>query len=316
MSAPAPEASPHWTGIQERGTAFGLRCALWTYRLLGAWALRFITEFIAAYFFLTGREARRASRHYLQRLHRRGAWPRQPTAWDGYRHVRTFAMSYVDRFLAWMDAADVPVDFPESAAFEARLASGTGALFISAHLGNLDMLRGLGASRGLKGLNAVIYSEHVARFQDLLKEINPRYNLDLIHITDVGPDTAMALEEKVARGEVLFIVGDRSPASLSGRTLKVPFLGGEADFPIGPLFLAHLLQCPVYLFFCVREGARYRIHLTPFAERFALPRDNREGALREGLLRYAQAVEARCEATPLQWFNFYDFWGDDAPRVP
>ncbi len=310
----APEEA-HWTRIQERGTAFGLRCALWTYKLLGAWALRFITEFVAAYFFLTGSEARRASERYLKRLHARGAWTR-PGRWDGYRHVRTFAMSYVDRFLAWMDAADVPVDFPEEAAFLDRLRSGTGALFISAHVGNLDMLRGLGAARGLKGLNAVIYSEHVARFQDLLKEINPRYNLDLIHITDVGPDTAMALEERIARGEALFIVGDRSPASANGRTMRVPFLGGEAEFPIGPLFLAHLLQCPVYLFFCVREGKRYRIHMEPFAEAFSLPRGHRDEGLREGLVRYAAAVEARCVATPLQWFNFYDFWGDDAASKP
>ncbi|MBI3131923.1 MAG: hypothetical protein HYZ13_11405 [Acidobacteria bacterium] len=306
----------HWTKIQERGTAFGLRCALWTYRLLGAWALRFITEFIAAYFFLTGREARRASRRYLQRLHERGGWPRRPGPWDSYRHVRTFAMSYVDRFLAWMDASGQPVEFPAEAAFLDRLRSGTGALFISAHVGNLDMLRGLGAARGLKGLNAVMYSEHVVRFQDLLKEINPAYNLDLIHIVDVGPDTAMALEERIAQGEALFIVGDRSPASANGRTLRVPFLGSEAEFPIGPLFLAHLLQCPVYLFFCVREGKRYRIHLEPFADRFALPRGNRDEALREGLVRYAAAVEARCLATPLQWFNFYDFWGDDAPLKP
>ncbi|HJV90440.1 MAG TPA: hypothetical protein VJ623_09060 [Holophagaceae bacterium] len=314
MSAPGDEA--HWTKIQERGTAFGLRCALWTYKLLGAWALRFITEFIAAYFFLTGTAARRASRAYLRRLHARGGLDREPGLWRSYLHVRTFAMSYVDRFLAWMDAADLPVDFPEERAFRDRLASGTGALFISAHVGNLDMLRGLGASKGLKGLNAVMYSEHVVRFQDLLKEINPAYNLDLIHIVDVGPETAMALEARIAKGEALFIVGDRSPASANGRTMRVAFLGGEAEFPIGPLFLAHLLQCPVYLFFCVREGKRYRIHLEPFAERFALPRGNRDAVLREGLVRYAAAVEARCLATPLQWFNFYDFWGDDAAARP
>ncbi len=36
----------------------GLRFALWAYRLLGRRGLRFITEFVAAYFFVTGREAR------------------------------------------------------------------------------------------------------------------------------------------------------------------------------------------------------------------------------------------------------------------
>ncbi|HJW09402.1 MAG TPA: hypothetical protein VJ483_07175, partial [Holophagaceae bacterium] len=223
-------------------------------------------------------------------------------------------LSYVDRFLAWVDAVDTPLDFPEEAAFRARMDSGRGALFISAHLGNLDMLRGLGASRGMKGLNAVVYSEHVVRFQELLKGINPGYEANLIHVRDAGPGTAMALEDKVARGECLFIVGDRPPADEGGRSLRIPFLGHEAPFPIGPFVLAHLLQCPVYLFFCVKDGAGYRVRMEPFADRITLPRKDREAALRELLARYAESVVAQCRRTPLQWFNFYDFWGDTASR--
>ena len=128
--------------------------------------------------------------------------------------------------------------------------------------------------------------------------------------------TAMLLEERIARGESLFIVGDRPPASGNGRTLDIPFLGREAPFPIGPLFLAHLLKCPVYLFFCVQEGRGYRIHMEPFAERVDLPRKGREDALRAWLERYALAVEARCRETPFQWFNFYDFWGEARSLPP
>ncbi|HJU84446.1 MAG TPA: glycosyltransferase [Holophagaceae bacterium] len=317
---PRREADPHWARIQERGTALGLRTMLWTYRLLGARGLRFVTEFVVAYFFLTGAEARRASGNYLARLHAMAGplpgLPRRPRLRDRYRHIRAFAQSYVDRFLAWMDAADVALVFPERAAFEAQLASGRGALFISAHLGNLDMLRGLGASEGMKGLNAVVYSEHVVRFQSLLKGINPHYEANLIHVRDAGPGTAMALEDKIAKGESLFIVGDRPPAEEGGRTLRIPFLGHEAPFPIGPMVLAHLLQCPVHLFFCVKEGGAYRIHLEPFADRITLPRKDRDAALRSLLERYAAAVEAQCRRTPLQWFNFYDFWGDTAAPEP
>ena len=96
--------------------------------------------------------------------------------------------------------------------------------------------------------------------------------------------------------------------------MQVPFLGKPAPFPIGPLFLAHLLQCPVYLFFCVKAGKRYTIRMERFADRIALPRKDRDEALRAWLERYAGAVEAQCRATPLQWFNFYDFWGDAAPE--
>lgn len=314
----ARAGDPHWSRIQERGTALGLRLTLWTYKLFGAGALRLLTEFVAAYFFATGAATRKASKDYLARLHAQSGplpdLPRAPRLRDAYRHVRSFAHSYVDRFLAWVDAGDAVIAFPEEAAFHAQLASGQGALFLSAHLGNLDMLRGLGAARGLKGLNAVIYSDHVVRFQSLLKGLNPDYDLDLIHVRDAGPGTAMLLEEKVSKGECLFIVGDRPPAAENGRTLSVPFLGKAAPFPIGPLFLAHLIQCPVYLFFCVKEGKGYTIRMERFADRIALPREDREGALRGWLERYALAVEAQCRATPFQWFNFYDFWSDAAPE--
>ncbi len=316
-----PTHSPHWSRVQERGTAMGLRIALWTYRILGSRSLRFIAEFIALYFFLTGREARRASRDYLHRLFESsGPLPdlrRKPRLHDQYKHIRAFAMSYVDRFLAWMDTGDATVRFPDEAHFNALLATGRGTLFLSAHLGNLDMLRGLGATRGIQGLNAVVYSEHVVRFQDLLKEINPAYASNLIHLPEVTPGTAMALDDKVSKGESLFLVGDRPPASDNGRTVSVPFLGREALFPIGPIFLAHLLQCPVYLFFCFQDEQGYRVHMEPFADRLDLPRQGREEAIRSWVARYAAAVEVRCRETPFQWFNFYDFWGaTQADPVP
>ncbi|HTL99281.1 MAG TPA: glycosyltransferase [Holophagaceae bacterium] len=299
---------PHWSRIQERGTALGLRICLWTYRLFGAWALRLMTEFVAAYFFLTGSAARRASRAYLSRLATKSA---RAGSFTTYRHIRTFALSYVDRFLAWVDAEHLDVDFPDEELFRAQMASGQGALFISAHIGNLDMLRGVGAARGYEGLNAVIYSEHVVRFQALLKSINPNYESHLIHARGADPGTAMLLEERVSKGEGLFIVGDRPPAAENGRTLSVPFLGREAPLPIGPWLLAHLIQCPVYLFFCVKEGRRYTIRMERLAERITLPRQGRDEALRGWMGRYAQAMEAQCRRTPLQWFNFYDFWGED-----
>ena len=310
----ARAADPHWSKVQERGTALGLRLCLGTYRLLGAWALRVVTEFIAAYFFLTGAAARRASRDYLTRLFTRNGplpgLPSKPGAFAVYQHFRAFAHSFVDRFLAWVDADHLAVDFPDEAAFLAQRASGRGALFLGAHLGNLDMLRGVGAARGLKGLHAVIHSEHAARFLALLQRINPGYDDEVIHLRDAGPGSGMLLEARIARGEGLFILGDRPPEG--GRSLRAPFLGREASFPVGPLLLAHFLECPVYLFFCVKEGGRHRIRMELLAERIALPRKGREEALRTWLARYAEALEDGCRRAPFQWFNFYDFWRDGA----
>lgn len=316
-SRPAEGVPRHWSRIAERGTSLGLRCMLWAYRLAGRKGVRLLTEFVVAYFFLTGARARRASRDYLRRLHDHCGplpdLPGKPGLRHSYRHFRAFSSSAVDKFLAWMDCArDIPIAFPEQAAFEALRRSGTGAVFLSAHIGNLEMLRALGSAQGMAGLNAVVYTENAVRFQALLRRINPRFTSNLICISDLGPDTAIVLQERLDRGESLFIVGDRTPVSGNARTVTVPFLGRPARFPMGPLLLAHLLRCPVYLFFCTREGPGYRVHMERFAERLDLPRKEREAVIRERLEQFARRLEDRCRATPFQWFNFFDFWATDA----
>jgi len=64
------------------------------------------------------------------------------------------------------------------------------------------------------------------------------------------------------------------------------------------------------LLFCLRRSNKvYDLYVEPFAESIDLPDESREAALG----RYASAFAARldhyCRQSPLQWFNFYDFWG-------
>jgi predicted LPLAT superfamily acyltransferase len=304
-----------WHRIRERGGEFGFRCAFWGHRLLGARALRPISELAALYFLLTSPCARRASRAYLSRLRAAsGPLPELPgePGWpEVYRHFRAFTRATLDKFLAWSGSAG-SASCPDLEALLAARRGGKGALFLGAHLGNLDMLRALGAARGLTGLNAVVFSENAARFHALLRRANPDFGIDLVQISAVSPATAIFLQEKIDRGESLFIMGDRIPPRSAGGSVTVPFLGAEAAFPVGPYILAHLLGCPVYTVFCCRAGGRYRVHVQALAERVALPRANREAALKDWASRYALTLEARCRETPFEWFNYYDFWHSHA----
>jgi predicted LPLAT superfamily acyltransferase len=307
------KAGQPWFRIQERGTLLGMRCMVAILRLLGPGAVRLAAEAVVPYFFLTGRRARAASLDYLARVRARfgplPGLPRDPGRREVYRHFRCFTRATVDKLLAWAGCASgIDLEASDLEGFLAQRASGRGALFLSAHVGNLEMLRGLGAGRGLEGLNAVVYAENAVRFHEILKRVNPAFGIDLVQVASVSPDTAIRLQEKVDRGECLFIVGDRTPPNDNGRTVAAPFLGEDAAFPIGPFLLAHLLRCPVYLMFCVHDGRRYRMHLEPFAERIELPRIGRDAALARWVGRYAQSLEAQCRATPYQWFNFFDFW--------
>lgn len=303
-----------WWRLAERGSVLGLKTVFACYRLLGARAARWLLYPVVGYFFLTGRRARAASLAYLRRVHCRNGLA-EPGWRDSFRHMLAFGQSGLDKLAAWLGEFSKPaggrqVDFPNRAEFERLVSSGRGAVLIGAHLGNLEMTRALAVSERQATVNAVVYTDHAQRFNDLLRQANADFGINLIQVSQLGPETAILLKDKVDNGELVVIVGDRTPPaeSGSGRVSRVDFLGEPAPFAQGPFILASLLDCPVYLFFCLREGEGYRIHLEPFAERIELPRRERAERLQGYLQQYAQRLEHYCLRAPEQWFNFYDFW--------
>lgn len=298
----------HWSRRGERGSALGLRIVMAAWRLLGPRAARLAAFPAVLWVFVTGGQARRASRAYLERLAAsspQAAPP--PTALSVLRHMYAFAESCIDKFAAWQGEV-APLEFAGDAEFRRLSASGRGALFIGSHLGNLEMVRALATLGGVAKVTAVVYTAHSRRFVDALRSANPHFADNLLEVSDMGPETAVMLRERVARGEILVIVGDRTPAAENGRCSQALFLGRRASFPQGPMILAHLLECPVYLFFCLKRAGRYHLYLERFAERVVLPRRARDEAIQRYVGEYAARLESYCRQAPLQWFNFYDFW--------
>lgn len=320
----------HWPTLAERGGALGLRTFFVCYRLFGERVARWLLYPIVAYFFLTGRTARVASQEYLRRVHSFGGKTEPEPGWrDSFAHMLAFGRSSLDKLSAWVGRLDDShVEFTNQQEFDRLVASGRGAVLIGSHLGNLEMTRALAAGKQAKGqvttINAVVYTQHAQRFNSVLAQANERFGVNLIQVSDFGPDTAILLKEKIDCGELVVIVGDRTPpvengrvnGRKNGRVSFVDFLGERAPFAQGPFILACLLDCPVYLFFCLREQDKYRIYLEPFAERITLPRKERLQRLEEYLQQYAQRLAVYCLKAPYQWFNFYDFWRSSAASKP
>jgi predicted LPLAT superfamily acyltransferase/glycosyltransferase involved in cell wall biosynthesis len=312
-SAPAPThaSGAHWWRMAERGNRFGVLFLALACRIAGPRFTALWLYPIVAYFLLTGRAAREASQGYFARLQQFA--PCQETPRPGllsaYRHMLAFARSGVDKVAAWsgqIDATDV--EFDDGDAVDALIASGRGALIIGSHLGNLEMARALAARGAQAKVTAIVSTEHARRFNSTLAAAHQDFAQHMIEVSDFGPQTALMMQARIERGEWLVIVGDRTPARESDRTTHVPFLGSNARFAQGPYVLAHVLACPVYLFFCLKERGRYRIYLEPFAERIELPRKARAEHLAVWTQRYAARLEHYCCKAPYQWFNFYDFW--------
>lgn len=304
----------HWSRHSERGSALGLRLTVASYRLFGDTFARCLLRPIVGWFFLSGKTARQASLDYLRRL--QAIYPESPApTWrNGYRHMQAFADANLDKLAAWTGRHNpYPIAFEKQCDFEALLASGRGAVLLGAHFGNLEMMRALAQLNGIARVNAVVYTDHARRFNAALASAAPGFDVNLLQISSLGPDTAIMLRDKIDRGELLVIVGDRTPPAENGRVVSADFLGAPALFPQGPFILAALLECPVFLFICLREAAGYRVHFEPFAEHIELPRKQRETAIAAYAQHYADRLSDLCRQEPFQWFNFFDFWAGAKP---
>ncbi|WP_175948545.1 glycosyltransferase family 2 protein [Burkholderia pyrrocinia] len=311
ISRPAEQGEAPWWRMAERGSHLGMGLLALGCKTIGPRLTAWWLHPIVAYFLLTGRPARDASRRYFERLGQVSTQQDTPRpGWfSAYRHMLAFAQSGFDKLTAWSGRLEpTKVRFHDTGALDTLLASGRGALVIGSHLGNLEMARAL-ATRGAKTkVTAIVYTEHARRFNSMLASANRNFSQHLLEVNDFGPVTTMMMEERVARGELLVIVGDRTPVHESGRTTSAHFLGAPAPFAQGPYVLAHALECPVYLFFCLRERSGYRLYFEPFAERIELPRRERDRHISTWAQRYATRLEYYCRKAPYQWFNFFDFW--------
>ncbi|WOX51639.1 glycosyltransferase [Aeromonas sp. CD] len=306
------ERRTHWSRTPERGSLLGMQIMLTSYRLLGRRGFSLLLYPVIGYFWLTGRAQRQASQAYLTRLESFAdgsgvALPPEPRS--SFRHFLRFGEAALDKLAGWRgDITEQQVELVGAEHYQAAINSGQGVLLLGSHLGDLELCRALGSRKQGLRINALVFTRHAARFNALLKQINPDSHLNLIQVQELGADTAILFKEKLERGEWVVIVGDRTSVTREKRVIWADFLGAPAPFPLGPFVLSSVLGCPVYLMFGLKEQGRFRVHFEPFADGQPLPRQGRQQILASRVQAYADRLQHHCLQAPLDWFNFFDFW--------
>lgn len=310
MSAPL-----HWAQIGESSFVLGMRILFWLNRVGGRWLFRLALYPVILWYVLTKPAARAASRDYLSRLYTYSAGRTPaPRFRNVFRHVMAFGETLLDKLRAWGGERDWQVNLDGAQHMERLARAGRGAVVVMAHMGNLETSRVVGALHGLR-INAMVHTRHAERFNALLASLNPDSSLSLLQVGALDPGTAMLLSAKIEAGEFVMIAGDRVPLDDSRATIRLPFLGSEADFPIGPYVLAGLLHCPLLCLLTSQRDGVHHFSIVPLAEEVRLDRRDRVGSIRPLAEQYAARLAAECQAAPLQWFNFFPFWAS-AQRPP
>jgi predicted LPLAT superfamily acyltransferase len=303
----------HWAEFSERGTLLGLRTMLFIYDYSGRWLFRPVAFIAVSYFVLVSSKARRASAEFLNQVwvfaEGRSALSRRPTFLTTVRHFHAFAEAILDKLAAWKGDIDIDeIDHVNRHTFEERYRQGKGGVWITSHLGNIEVCRAISQQQLDFRMTVLVHTKHAKNFNRLLKEVAPDSNVDLLEVTDFTVASAMLLQQRIKHGEFVVIVGDRAPVGKSARTVACDFLGRRALFPLGPFILAMILDCPVGTMFCVREGKRYKIVIDDLPGLEGVKRSERDEATARAAQQYATRLESLCIQHPLQWFNFFPFW--------
>lgn len=297
----------HWSAMGEQTFVAGIWLLFFVHRLLGRRVFRALLWPVVLVYWLTQPQLRAHSLGYLRRLKPDAGWR------EGMAHVRLFADTLLDKLLAI--AGRYPLERVQSRgsdAVHAQARTGQGAVLVTAHTGCLELCQALAEAHPDLKVNVLVHTRHAEAFNRILARLNPQRGVQLIEVSELNMGLALKLAERVAAGEFLAIAGDRVPVRGS-KTVGIPFLGGEAHFPVGPYLIAGLLGCPLYLMLSLHEGEGYALEFELLAERVQLPRRSREAALAEHARRFADALAARLRRSPYDWFNFYAFW--DRPDV-
>jgi len=325
MTENRKETSPHWSRQNEQAAGYWqLKFLLVLFRGLPVFILRIIAFPVGFFYFLFSKRGRIESRRFLRKIapliKDPGLGKKCRSPFGPLRHIISFSLALVEKIQSWggkFRFEDIHFQDDDIGELIRELEEGEGAFLVSSHLGNAELLRGLsnlgwtGVSRKIP-VTTIMDTNVTPYFNRMLEELNPEFSTDIIGADEIGPQTAILLEEKLASGGMVVIAGDRTSAA-GGKNITIPFFGQEASFPFGVFYLASLMKPHVYFVFGLRRGdlslmPEYTIHVHKSPLSFDFTRKERIEKSTLLAHSFAALLESYCEKQPFQWYNFFDFW--------
>ena len=297
-----------WWKKQERGGAFFLRLSLFLSQILPEFALKLIVKIVVWFYYIFSKNERENIAAFRRNLSVfAGAQTLKGTS--VFSHFEAFGGAICDKFRVWKGKIkDDELEIIDLERIKSELIGAQkGQILLTAHLGNVEICKALGAR--VDGFRMVIlaYDKNSREFNEVLKQISQNDgSVRMMLVNELDVAAMLELKNIVESGEHIGIMGDRTPLG-GDKAARVKFLGKEAGFNYGPYLIAGILGVKISSLWCQKIGGKFRIELVPLASAVKLGRD-RAAAAREYLKIYVRELENRCQQTPAQWFNFFDFW--------
>jgi glycosyltransferase, group 2 family len=297
-----------WWKKQERGGAFFLRLSLFLAQIFPEFALKLIVKIVVWFYYIFSKNERENIAEFRRNLSDfAGSQTLKGTS--VFSNFEAFGVAICDKFRVWKGKIkDSELEIIDLERIKSELIGAKkGQILLTAHLGNVEICKALGAR--VDGFRMVIlaYDKNSREFNEVLKRISQNDgSVRMMLVNELDVAAMLELKNIVESGEHIGIMGDRTPIG-GDKAARVKFLGKEANFNYGPYLIAGILGVKISSLWCQKIEGKFRIELVPLASTVKLGRD-KAAAVREYLQIYVRELENRCKQTPVQWFNFFDFW--------
>lgn len=183
--------------------------------------------------------------------------------------------------------------------FEKALGDGKGAIILTAHFGNWELLAATIRLKGYPGA-AVGRRIYFHKFDRYLNELRAKVLVRVIDRTD-SPRKFL----KVLRSNgILGMLADQDVDSVEG--VFVNFFGRQAYTPTGPAVLAAVSGAQIIPVFIVREGFRHRFIVERPIE--IADTGDKEADIVTNTQRWSDVVESYIRRYPDQWVWMHRRW--------
>lgn len=290
---------PSWQG-KSRGNKAGYRIFVWVLRHAGLRAAYLLLRFVAFYFLIFSGKAFRSQYDFFRLRIGYSAWQ---SLWNIYWNYYWFGQTIIDRVVLTSGIKNpFRFEFEGEENLHAMVSRKKGGLLLSAHIGNWEIAGHLLQRLGTD-MHIVMYDGEQEQIKDYLESITEKHSAHIILIKE-DLSHIYAIQEALANNAFVCMHADRF---LEGnKTISALFMNEEARFPAGPFLLARTFLSPVSFVFAMKDRPfDYHFYASP-------PKvygGSRDSSVQEMLQDYCVSMEKTIRKYPLQWYNYYDFWG-------
>jgi len=289
-----------WVG-KTRGGVAGYSIFIFVLKNFNIKAAYFVLRFVAAYFLFTKQPG--INYYFRQRL--------------GYSRFKAFVSKYKNFYVfgqVLLDKVALMAGISKKFTFEFEgenhlhnmANSGTGGVLIGAHVGNWEI-----AGQLLERINCPVHivmldAEH-KKIKNMLDSVMKEKSMNIIPIKN-DFSHIVAIAEALKNKEIVAIHGDRYLPGTNA--VSVNFLGEDALFPAGPLYLASKYEVPVTFVSAMKETATHYHFFATKPKQYKYPANlkTRKQEIATMVTDYVEELERVVKKYPLQWFNYYQFW--------